>query len=164
MPRTIIAVADATRARLFLFDRSDDVGRAREAFTELTDLVNLQRRQTPAQLFSDTRTNTSRMGGRFFGVDDHRDAHIDKLDADFASSIAASVSKAVRDNGARRVIVCASPRMLGMLRATDLRSDGVVIDELARDYVKLTPPQIHDQLVDHGLLLPSPPRPGLSAH
>ncbi|HSN29946.1 MAG TPA: host attachment protein [Kofleriaceae bacterium] len=164
MQRTIIAVADATRGRLFLFDRSDDAGHPRETLTELTDLVNPQRRQTPAQLFSDTRTNTSRMGGRFFGVDDHRDAHIDKIDVDFASSIAAAIAKAVRENGARRVIVCASPRMLGMLRTTDLRTDGVVIDELARDYVKLTAPQIHEQLVDHGLLLPSPPRPGLSAH
>ena len=161
MPHTIIAVADATRARLFLFDRGDEFGCITEQLTEITDLVNPERRRTPAQLFSDTRTNTSRMGGRFFGVDDHRDAHIDKLDTDFANLIAAAIARAVRENGARRVIVCASPRLLGMLRTAELRRDGIVIDELARDYVKMTPPQIHEQLVDHGLLTPSPPRPGL---
>lgn len=161
MQRTIIAVADATRGRLFLFERGDEVGQMRESLTELTDLVNLQRRQTPAELFSDTRTNTSRMGGRFFGVDDHRDAHLDKIDEDFASSIATSIAQAVRDKGARRIILCASPRLLGMLRTKQLGGDGIVLDELARDYVKMTPPQIHEQLVDHGLLAPSPPRPGL---
>ena len=111
MQRTIIAVADATRARVFTFDRSDEAGEMRESLSERSDLVNPARRRTPAQLFSDTRTNTSRMGGKFFGVDDHRDAHI---------------------------------------------------DELARDYVKMTPPQIRELLADRGLLPVPLRRPGLA--
>ena len=161
MQRTIIATADATRARLFTFDRDDDVGRVRESWSERTDLVNPARRQTPAQLFSDTRTNTARTGGRFFGLDDHRDAHIDEMDTEFARMISAAIDEAVRDTGARRIILCASPRMLGILRATQRRNNGVEIDELARDYVKLTPPQLHAQLIDRGLLPASPARAGL---
>ena len=134
----------------------------RETMSERTDLVNPGRRLTASQLFSDTRTNTSRAGGRFYGVDDHRDAHIDEMDAEFAGTIVAAIGETLRDTKAKRVIVCASPRMLGTLRAAELHRNGVVIDELARDYVKMTPAQIHDQLVDQRLLPASPPRPGLA--
>ena len=161
MHRTVIAIVDATRARLFTYDRADEAGGLREAFSERTDLVNPARRRTPAQLFSDTRTNTSRTGGKFYGVDDHRDAHMDEIDAEFARAAATAIAAAVGDTHATRVIVCASPRMLGFLRTTDVRRDGIVIDELARDYTKHTAPQIHELLVEHGLLPASPPRPGL---
>ncbi|HEX7942869.1 MAG TPA: host attachment protein [Gemmatimonadaceae bacterium] len=163
MQRTCIAVVDATRARLFVFDHSAEVDGIHEAFSERTDLVDPARRRTPAQLFSDTRTNTSRTGGRHYGTDDHRAAHIDELDAEFARAVTEAIKQTVRDTGATRVILCASPRMLGTLRGMDLRRDGLVIDELARDYVKFTPPQIHDQLVKHGLLPAPAPRSGLRA-
>jgi len=126
MHRTVIAVVDAARARLFTFDRSDEAGSLRESFSERTDLVN------PAHV----RTS----------------ANLDVIDADFAGAVAAAIALAVRDTAARRVVVCASPRMLGMLRTTDLRRSGIVIDELARDYSKMPPPQIHELLVDHDLL------------
>jgi protein required for attachment to host cells len=163
MQRTIIAVADATRARVFTFDRSDEAGELRESLAERSDLVNPARRRTPAQLFSDTRTNTSRTGGKFFGLDDHRDAHIDELDIEFAREIASAIESAVTETGARRVIVCASPRMLGMLRTAELRRGGIVIDELARDYVKMTPSQIRELLADRGLLPVPLRRPGLAS-
>jgi hypothetical protein len=76
--------------------------------------------------------------------------------------IIAAIEHTVRETGAHRLILCASPRMLGELRALDLRREGLVIDELPRDYVKFTPPQIHELLVEHGLLPESPPRPGLA--
>ena len=126
MHRTCIAIVDATRARLFTFDRTAEVDGVHEELSERTDLVN------PA-----------------------------RLDAKFARSIIAAIERTVEDTAARRIIVCASPRMLGALRAADLRHEGLVIDELARDYVKLTPSQIHDELVAHGLLPTSPPRLGL---
>jgi protein required for attachment to host cells len=162
MRRTCIAIIDATRARLFTFDRVDEVGGIRETFSERTDLMNPVRRKTPAQLFSDSRPGTNRTGGLQYGFDDHRDAHMDELDIEFARAIVTAIEQTIRDTRATRVIVCASPRMLGMLRAADLGHMGLTIDELARDYVKLTLPQIHEQLVAHGLLPAPPPRPGLT--
>lgn len=159
MYRTCIAAVDATRARLFTFERDDDAGGLRERLAERTDLVNPARRLTPTELFSDTRTNTNRANGRYYGVDDHRDAHMDHMDAEFAREIVAALADAVRDTGARRAIVCASPRMLGALRTADVARCGVPVDELARDYAKLTAPQIHEYLIAQGLLPPSPPRP-----
>jgi protein required for attachment to host cells len=157
MQRTIIAVADASRARVFTLDRNDDGGGVRETLSERTDLVNPARRRTPAQLFSDTRTNTNRTGGRFYGVDDHRDAHMDGIDAAFARDIAAAATQALRVTGATRMIVCAAPRMLGFLRDTELGGEATVVDELAHDYVKKTPLQLRELLAEHELL-PAPPR------
>jgi len=151
MQRIVIAVVDATRARLFTYVRTVEPGRIEEVFSERADLVNPARRRTPAQLFSDTRTNTNRSGGKFYGVDDHRDAHVDAIDSEFASAVAAAIQEAVRDAGATRVIACASPRMLGMLRTTKLWRGDIAVDELAHDYSKMTPPQIHEVLVGHGL-------------
>jgi protein required for attachment to host cells len=162
MHRTCIAVVDASRARLFTFDRTDAVDGIQDIFSERTDLVNPARRKTPAQLFSDSRPGTNRTGGLQYTFDDHRDAHVDELDTEFAREIVEAIERTVRDTDATRVIVCASPRMLGRLRATHLAREGLVTDQLARDYTKLTPPQIHDHLVDHGLLPAPPPRPGLT--
>lgn len=162
MPRTCIAVVDATRARLFTFDRTDVLGEIQETLFERTDLVNPARRKTPAQLFSDSRPGTSRTGRLQYAFDDHRDAHIDELDAGFAREITAAIERTIQDTGAARLILCASPRMLGVLRSTPLRRDGLAIDEIPRDYTKLTAPQIHEQLVERGLLPPPPPRPGLT--
>lgn len=162
MSRTCIAVVDATRARLFTFDRADVQGEIQETFSERTDLVNPARRKTPAQLFSDSRPGTNRTGGLQYAFDDHRDAHIDELDAEFAREIVAAIERTTQDIGGARLIVCASPRMLGILRSTRPRRDDLAIDEIPRDYTKLTAPQIHEQLVEHGLLPASPPRPGLT--
>ena len=124
MPRTCIAIVDATRARLLVFDRTDDGAAIREQLSERTDLINPDRRHT--------------------GWDEQ--AYVDHLDNDFAHNIAAAIQRTLRETASNRLILCASPRMLGALRTTDLRSKGVVIDELRRDLSKLTPPQIRELL------------------
>jgi protein required for attachment to host cells len=163
MQRTCIAIVDATRARLFTFDRFQDGEGVHESLSERTDLVDPARRRTPAQLFTDTRSGLGRTGRLQYGLDDHRDDHIAALDAAFAREIADAIKRLVRDTGAGRLIVVASPRMLGALRAADLRHQGVVLDELPRDYAKLTQAQIHERLIEHGLLPTPPPRAELHA-
>lgn len=138
MSRTCIAIVDASRARLLVFDRNSDGVVITEELEERTDLVNPGRRVQ------------------------QRRAHFDQLDTEFARDIAAAIQRTLRETGATRLIVCASPHMLGELRVTDLRSNGVVIDELRRDLSKLTPPQIREHLVEHHLLPAAPPRPGLA--
>ncbi len=162
MQRTCIVVVDATRARFFTYDRSVEAEGISEVMSERTDLVNPQRRKTPHELFTDSRPGSSRVAGRGFAFNDHRDAHMDHIDAEFARDIAAAIDRTVRAHGATRLIICASPRMLGALRAAEFRREGLVIDEMRRDFSKLTPTQIQDRLVGHGLLPPPPTRPGLA--
>jgi protein required for attachment to host cells len=159
MYRTCIAVVDASRARLFTLNRTSDVEGVHEELLERSDLVNLARRQRPSELFSDSRPGTNRTGGLHYAFDDRRQAHIRELDADFSQRIIAELLELIRCEHTQRLILCASPRMLGELRdaGRDLRRGTLVIEEIPRDLVKLTPPQLRDQLESYGLL-PAPSR------
>jgi protein required for attachment to host cells len=128
MSRACIAVVDASRARLFTYERTLEAGGISEQLTEQRDLINPR-------------------------------AHIDELDAEFARSIIGEIADVLRTSRAERVILCASPRMLGELRAagTALSRDSLV-DEIPRDLVKLTPPQLRDRLTSYGLLPAAPAR------
>jgi protein required for attachment to host cells len=157
MYRTCIAVVDASRARLFTLNRTSDVEGVHEELLERSDLVNLARRQRPSDLFSDTRPGTNRTGDLSYSFDDHRDAHVRELDADFSRRVIAELLELIRSEGTQRLILCASPRMLGELRAAgpELHRGALVIEEIPRDLVKLTPAQLRDHLESYGLL-PAP--------
>lgn len=159
MNRTCIAVVDASRARLFTYERSNDVEGTKERFIEQRDLVNPSRRLRSSELFSDSRPGSSRTGGLQYGLDDHRDAHIDAIDAEFSRLVIEQLVELLRSEHAHRVVLCASPRMLGELRERkdELQREAVQIEELDRDLVKLTPAQLREHLSSYGLL-PKPSR------
>jgi protein required for attachment to host cells len=162
MYRACIAVVDASRARLFTYERATDAEGLSERLTEERDLVNPARRLRPVDLFSDSRPGTGRTGDLQYRLDDHRDAHIEQLDAEFSRAIVDQLVELLRSNHAQRLILCASPNMLGELRGVgvDLRRGDLAIDEVARDLVKLTPVQLRDRLTDYGLLPARPPPAG----
>jgi protein required for attachment to host cells len=138
MYRTCIAVIDASRARLFTFDRTADVGEPREALTETTDLINPARRHAAS---------------RGYPYDDHGDARLDEMDRTFAKQIATEIRRLTDDPQARRLLVCASPNMLGQMRQlAPFAREGIAVEEIARDLVKLTAPQLREQLQEYGAL------------
>jgi len=158
MARALDAVVDATRARMFTYQQSFD----RQVVSELheeQDLVNVARRLRPSELFSDTRPGSDRAPtGRAFAYDDHREAHLAQLDTAFAVEIAAQIERLARAGGYVRLVLIASSRMLGELRKV-VRDRELVIDEVPREFTKLTAPQLHDRLAMLGLL---PPRERLA--
>jgi len=158
MTRTCIAVVDATHARLFTLDRTSDATGVHEELSEDRDLVNPARRLRPSELFTETRPPLGRTGGVQYTIGDHRDEHIDEMDAEFSRAITSEVADLIREKGAERLIVCASPRMLGNLREVRgaLASGALVIDEIPRNLTKLTPTQIREHLESYGLV-PTPP-------
>jgi len=157
---TCIAIVDASRARLFVHTRSVDPSGTNDAFIEHADLVDPARRLAGTELFSDTRTNSGvAANGHHYGIDDHRAAHIDQLDTEFAREIVAKLEALVTETSCHRVVLCASPHMLGTLRdLLGVLRELAPIDELARDFVKLTPPELRVQLAAHGLLARVPDR------
>lgn len=154
MYRACIAVVDASRARLFTYQRSNDAEGLQEHLTEEKDFVNPARRRRPSELFSDSGSSGGRNGPIQFGIDDHRDAHVDRLDSEFSRMVAGELEQLVRANTTQRVILCASPRMLGELRDARKRlaPSEIPTDEVPRDLVKLTPPLLREQLASYGLL------------
>lgn len=154
MYRVCIALVDATRARLFTFERVTDGADTREALVERTDLVNPQRRRRPSEVFSDTRPGLSRTGHLQYAFDDHRDQHIAQLDERFARMAMAALRELIDEHPTQRVVICAPPRMLGRLRAATpgLVPGDIALDELARDLVKLPAGDMRAELASRGLL------------
>ena len=151
--RTCVALVDATRARLFIYQPAHRG--EREEFSERADLVNPARRSRPSELFSDSRPGSSRSGRLQFAFDDHRAKHLDAFDAEFARQIGHSLGELMRATDAKRLVLFASPHMLGALRG-ELRAlpDGVAIQDSPRDLVKLSPTALRERLAHEGTLPP----------
>jgi protein required for attachment to host cells len=159
----LVVVADAGRARLYELGREEarpgeTVPRLREAAT----LRKPERRAQDSQVFSDTRPGLRRgvPGGAGHGVDDRRDQHVAEWDRQFASEILEAIADRLR-NGPARVVVAASPHMLGLLRGgfERLGRAGADVIDLPKDLTKLTPTELHDHLASGGLLPPRRPSP-----
>ena len=161
MKRICLVIADASRARIYTYERFQEPDGLHEELREERDLVDPARRKRASELFSDNAgVNHSGHAGNAF--DDHRQAHLDRLDANFAREITGEIEAITRDQGYRELIVIASSRMLGELRATlePLRRT-LAIKELERDFTKLTTAELRDRLTKLDLLPPPPPRPAL---
>jgi protein required for attachment to host cells len=154
MYRVCIALVDATRARLFTLERATDGAGTQDQLVERTDLVNPQRRRRPSGVFSDTRPGSSRTGNLHYAFDDHRDRHISHLDDEFARMTMAALRELIDEHPTQRVVLCASPRMLGRLRAAapGLLPDDMPLDELPRDLTKLPPGEVRAELASRDLL------------
>lgn len=135
--RTCIAVADASSARLFVHEREATVSGIRDELVEHVDLVNPARRLTNDDLLSDTR-----------------DERLDAMDDGFAREIGERFAALAKTVHADRIVICASPHMLGKLRPQIERRDGVAVDELAKDLVKLSSSELHARLARYGVLAP----------
>lgn len=162
MYRVCIALVDATRARLFTFERVAEGADARDELVERTDLVNPQRRRRPSEVFSDTRPGSSRVGHLQYAFDDHRDHHVSQVDDRFARLALAALRELIDEHPTHQVVICASPRMLGRLRAAapGLVPADIALDEVPRDLVKLSPGAVQAELASRGLL----PRPARILH
>lgn len=147
-----VVVADAARARLYTFQRDDEVA---PEFSERVDLLNPERRLRPSEVHSDTRPGTAHAPtGLSFTVDDHRDAHQVESDRRFASEINRELSKLLGETGYRNAIIVATHRMLGHLRAAYAQPATVALHELTLDLTHEPTPALHDRLSALGLLPP----------
>jgi len=126
-----IAVVDASHARWFQFERSEDETGVHEQMTERGHLANHHHH-------------------------DSRDHHRDRADATFARSALEHFRDACRDSGVARVVLCAGPRMLGHLRtaAAEILPASLDVVEVAHELATLTPAQIRTHLA-HDHVLPA---------
>ena len=139
MYRTWIAVVDATRARFFTHERLAEPEGLRDELVEREDLIDPARRSG------------------------HRRDHEATLDAEFARDILRALSLQLAALPPHRLIVCASPHMLGELRpGLAMLHNPPEIEEVSHDLTKLTPHELRVQLESYGLLrhreLAGPPR------
>jgi protein required for attachment to host cells len=129
---------------LFTYERKGVADAVHDDLVEASDLAN----PAPSTPSSEN------------ACDDHR-SHIEELDAELTRKIVAELDRLLKTACVDRLIVCANPYVLGDLRdaADALRRDGLTIDEYPCDLVKLTTPEIRDQLAAFGLLPARSPGP-----
>ncbi len=155
MLNVLVVVADATRVRLFSLDRRKrpDATFA-PVLVERQDLVNPIRRKGASEVFTDSRPGLQRGGGTAHGVDDHRDAHMREFDRRFSHEIVGATVKAQKDTNAGKVLLIASPHMLGLIRKSlgPLTQTGATIEELAKDVTQLSVTALHDRLAAKSII------------
>jgi protein required for attachment to host cells len=151
---TCLLVADASRARLFTIEPTDDWPDPGVALRERADYIRPERRHPAGAALTDHPGTAYAPTGLAFGLDDHRAARTRQIDRGFAADLAAELARAVADTGTEHTIVVASPRMLGALRPLvhAALGSGVVIDEIALDLTKLSVARLHDRLAAMGFV------------
>jgi protein required for attachment to host cells len=129
MYRVCIALVDATRARLLTFERVVDGDETHEALVERTDLMDLQGRRRPGEANG-------------------------PLNDRFVRMALAALRELIDERRTHRVVLCASPQMLGRLRgaAPGLLPSHIALDELPRDLVALSPGEVQAELSVRALL------------
>ncbi len=154
MKRACIAIVDAARARIFTYDGTEGPGGYDPMLHEELDLVNPGRRGH--DLFSTTQPGVKRMAHGGGSTDDHRGAHFDQLERNFAKQIIEDVDRLARERGFAHVVVVTTPRMLGELRKLDaaLHRVELALEYVVRDLAQLTATQIHDHLAQLQLIAP----------
>lgn len=162
-----IVTANGSRARFFTLESPEiPLLQGGPDLVEHDDLVNPEQWLRPQERFANLKSGRHRApgGGPAHGFDDHRSNHVDEDEARFARRLAENVRAFAEDQGARYLVLCADPRLLGMLR-TELAGwvpDELEVREHATDVSGLTRPQIHDRLASAGIVPrrePPPERP-----
>jgi len=161
MNKVCVVVADGGRARFFDLE-AVDTPRAQWRLAERAELVHPDVRTLGASVTGRprTETNSNRGAGPVHPIGAQRERHRLELDRRFAQEIAQAAADAVRGWKEGTVVLIADPRLLGLMRGMvrDVLAPAIGLKELAKDYVKLTPQELHEQLAGNGLIPPQ--RPG----
>ena len=161
-----VVAADAARARFLILRVPEENMGELATITELATLSDPEARIRDAELFSETRPGMRREGpqGPRHTVSDRREGHRRAAGQRFAAEIVTHARRLWRQYGVTRMVLAASPSMLGLLRPAMDEGNASTppwsIGEVARDLTRLTAPALHDALADEGLL---PPRGRLYA-
>src|SRR5262245_28510242 len=117
MKRACIAIVDAARARIYTYEANRAGGPGDGTLHERIALVNPGRRGH--NLVSTTKPGIKRVSPGGGSTDDHRDAHMEQLEHNFAKHVIGEVDRLARERGYAQVIVVTPPKMLGELRKLD---------------------------------------------
>lgn len=161
MMNTIVVVANGSRARFFSLHAAETPEyESSPRMVEHTTLANPEQTAAGKELWSDNRSGSNRgMGSGVHRYDDHRNQHRAEYERRFVQSVACETENLARTVGAVRVVVTADTRVLGLLRGELHRGNGFEVKEVARDYIKFSVQELHEQLASMDLI-PARRRPG----
>lgn len=159
---TIVVVANGAHARFFTLQPAENPElESSPRLIEHEGLANPLQEVAGKELWSDNKSgrNRSSGGGGAHGYDDHRDQHRAEFERRFAQQVAAAASQLARNHQAANMVLAADSRMLGSLRDELHHANGFNLQQIPRDYIKLSSHDLHEQLASLDML-PIRRRPG----
>jgi protein required for attachment to host cells len=155
MNTTCIVVADGGRARFFGVEPVESP-RAKTRLVERAVLDNpdLRTREKSATGREHTETHTNRDAGPVHPVGAQRERHRLELERRFGHEIALKAAEIANRWDAGTVVLIADPRLLGLMREymRDALKPAIELKELAKDFTKLTPEELHDHLARNSIV------------
>ena len=149
MNRTCIVVADAQHARFFAVEASD-APRDRMKLVERLSLANpaMEAARRGGAGSVKTERVSNRQAGDVHPIEPRRQQHRLELERRFGREISRQAAEITRTWDDGTVVLAADPRLLGLMREEMRGALKPVIElkELAKDYVRLTPEELHDHL------------------
>lgn len=162
-----VMVADAARARLFILSTGPGEYDATMApLVEVSQSTRPDQRAPDRDVFANSRPGLRRDNNTAqHGMSERRQSHRHETEQRFATEVVEEAEQVWAEHDVSRVIIAASPTMLGVLRPILARKHKAPkrwsVDEVARDLTWLTPPMLHDALAAAGLLPPRGRRPSV---
>jgi protein required for attachment to host cells len=154
-----VLVADAARARVLTLETdTGPLAPTLAPLVEVAAITNPERRARDSDVLGDSRPGVRREapGTPGHGLDDQRDRRRREVDRVFANHAVDEAARVWKRYRACRVVVVASPAMLGELRKVLPKKNHTPtpydVSELSRDLSRLAPPALHDALAGAGLL------------
>ncbi len=151
-----VVVANGSRARFFSLKRPKLTDlKARPRLVERGEIFEPELQERAQDLWTE-RTGMNRgKGSGSHSYDDHRNQHQAEFEKRFTKQIAERAVKLVRSSGADNIVLCGVQRQLPHLRSMlESRINGVQIQQLAKDLLKLDPHTLYEHLHKEGLLPP----------
>ncbi len=151
-----VVICNGSRARFFTLEQAETPGESGPNLVERSDLVNAEAMASGKDTWTETKSgrNTAPGAGGAHGYDDHRDQHEDEFMRRFAGEVSAEAVRLLQSSKAKCLVLAASSRMLGFLRNTlEIPATAQVeVKEVAKDLIKFSVQDIHENLSDAGLL------------
>jgi protein required for attachment to host cells len=154
MSEYCVVVADAWRARLFTLENPRSARlQSGPNLVEARGMVNPELELLEREPVSEPRSGGTRAAGAAVrSYDDHRGKHELEVERRFAKAVVDQVGLLLKKEQSQHLVLCASTRMLGMLRKALNHGCAAEIHGVALDMTKMTPRAIHDRLAKEGTL------------
>lgn len=157
MNKSLIAVIDGTKARLFTIKYPDfPEYQSGPDLIERECLTSTAKELQGKDLWSNTKTGSNHGSGtKGHNYDDHRDNHLQEFERNFAKEIAQHVIELMSKEDLRQLILVAEPQILGLLRnvlQVSFTKKNIEVEEIAKDLCKYKPQKIHEYLAELNLI------------
>ncbi len=157
MSEFCVVVMDGARARFLAFQKAEfPEFEPSSKLIEHEALINPEQETSAGDLWSSPesgREHSSTIGSAHT-YSDHREHHEDEFERRFTQLVAEQTARFIQEQQAQHLVIVTERKMLGLVREAliPLVSDGLHIQELAKNLTKLKSAELHEYLSNEGLL------------